>query len=55
MKDRKHFKATYMDPLVKEGWMEETIPDKPTSRLQRYRLTPKGQTWLDRFNTLPKP
>jgi hypothetical protein len=23
-----------------------TIPDKPNSRLQKYRLTAKGRTWL---------
>ncbi len=26
--------------------MEMTIPDKPNSRLQKYRLTDKGRQWL---------
>jgi len=25
-----------------------TIPDKPNSRLQKYRLTDKGRLWLAR-------
>lgn len=28
------------------GLLEMTLPDKPNSRSQRYRLTAKGQQWL---------
>jgi predicted HTH transcriptional regulator len=46
IKDREHFRRTYLDPLLRAGWLERTIPEKPTSRLQKYRLTDKGRTWL---------
>lgn len=55
LKDRKHFKATYVDPLVKAGWLKETIKDKPTSRAQRYQLTPEGRAWLDRVEKQLNP
>ena len=46
MKHREHFRKAYVEPLVNAGWIERTIPNKPTSRLQRYRLTDKGRDWL---------
>jgi len=33
--------------LLAEHLVEYTIPDKPASGLQKYRLTPKGPSWLD--------
>ena len=42
----KTFQANYLIPLIQDGFLERTIPDKPTSRLQKYRLTEKGRAWL---------
>ncbi|MBI2518562.1 MAG: DUF4062 domain-containing protein [Opitutae bacterium] len=44
--DREHFRNAYLEPLLAAGWLERTIPDKPTSPNQRYRLTEKGRAWL---------
>lgn len=32
--------------LLREGWVEPSIPDRPNSRLQKYRLTDKGRAAL---------
>ena len=33
----------YLDPLVKLGWIEMTIPEKPTHQDQKYKRTIKGE------------
>ena len=35
-----------LKPLLEVGWLEMTIPDKPTSSKQKYRLTTKGRDLL---------
>ena len=42
LKDEKHFREHYQQPAVFLGLIEMTIPGKPNSRLQKYRITPKG-------------
>ena len=33
-----------IEPLLTDGFIEMTVPDKPNSRLQKYRLTDAGKT-----------
>ncbi|MDE3257704.1 MAG: transcriptional regulator [Gemmatimonadota bacterium] len=45
-KDRTKFRNQVLKPLLDAGWLEMTIPDKPTSSKQKYRLTDKGRQLL---------
>lgn len=46
LQDRKSFRDRYLKPALVEGLIEMTIPGKPNSRLQKYRLTDNGRQWL---------
>lgn len=37
-----------LEKLLAVHFLELTLPDKPTSPKQKYRLTPKGRAWLDK-------
>lgn len=41
LQDRKSFSERYLKPALNTGLIEMTIPEKPNSRLQKYRLTNK--------------
>ena len=43
LKHRQTFRKNYIDPALKAKLIEMTIPEKPNSRNQKYRLTKKGQ------------
>jgi Fic family protein len=43
LKDRKAFRERYLLPALQAGLIEMTIPSKPNSRVQKYRLTGKGR------------
>ena len=45
--DRKSFRVRYLQPALAEGLIEYALPDAPSSRLQRYRLTDRGQLTRD--------
>ena len=42
-KDRAHFYRAYLQPSLEAGLVEMTLPDRPRSRAQRYRLTTHGE------------
>lgn len=46
LSDEKHFREFYLQPSVAGGLIEMTVPERPTSRLQKYRLTRKGSQLL---------
>lgn len=46
IRHRQHFFSEYLRPLLDAGLIEMTIPDKPRSSKQRYRLTPAGAEYL---------
>jgi ATP-dependent DNA helicase RecG len=46
LKHRETFTANYLRPLLEAGLLESTVPDKPRSRMQKYRLTPAGKEML---------
>ncbi len=44
---RDNFEKLYLKPAIKNEFLEMTIPEKPKSRMQKYRLTEKGRKLLD--------
>ena len=47
--NRSHFTTAYLKPALAAGLIEMTLPDKPTSRNQRYRRTAAGQALAERI------
>ncbi len=46
---RRYFTTAYLKPALDAGLIEMTLPDKPTSRNQRYRRTAAGQALAKRI------
>ena len=53
LKHEDHFRNAYLQPALRAGLIEMTIPDKPRSRSQRYRLTPAGRRYRKRMEETP--
>ena len=49
LKHEDHFRKAYLLPALQAGLIEMTIPDKPRSSRQRYRLTTAGSEYLKRI------
>ena len=46
LRSQANFRDRYLQPALEAGLIEMTIPDKPRSSKQRYRLTEKGRRSL---------
>jgi ATP-dependent DNA helicase RecG len=46
LKHEDHFRDAYLKPALATGVVEMTLPAKPRSGNQRYRLTAPGRQWL---------
>lgn len=44
LKDEKHFRERYLQVGIALGVIEMTLPDKPRSSMQKYRLSASGRT-----------
>ncbi len=51
--NRTKFRDQVLKPLMEAGYLEMTIPDKPRSSKQKYRLTAKGQELQWKLATIP--
>jgi Fic family protein len=49
LKDEKNMRSRYIIPALKGGLIEQTIPDKPQSPRQKYRITDKGRGVVGRI------
>ncbi|MFH0967580.1 MAG: transcriptional regulator [Methanobacteriota archaeon] len=47
--DRTKFRKNVLMPLIQDGLIEMTNPDKPRSQHQRYRTTPAGKEMLREY------
>ncbi len=52
LKHRPTFLYKYLQPAVDAGLVAPTIPDKPKSSKQKYRLTHKGQALKQKIESL---
>jgi ATP-dependent DNA helicase RecG len=55
LKDDEHFRTAYLNPALEARLIEMTIPDKPQSSRQKYRLTDAGRALLATTQDRPGP
>ena len=55
IKHRASFRTTYLVPALTQELIEMTLPDKPKSPNQKYRLTAKGRALLQRIKNPANP
>jgi ATP-dependent DNA helicase RecG len=55
LKDRIHFLKKHILPALEKGLIERTIPERPRSSRQRYRITPAGFAVLEHSEKEPQP
>ena len=55
LSNRPHFVKAYLEPALKAGLIEMTLPDKPTSRHQRYRRTARGEALAEQIKGKKSP
>jgi hypothetical protein len=49
LKDKKNFKATYLNEAIKAKFVKMLYPDRPNHPKQKYYLTTKGLAILNRY------
>ena len=52
LSDRENIRSKYIKPALDSEIIEMTTPDKPNSRLQKYRLTLLGKQLKDKLLTV---
>lgn len=49
LKSRSYVKKRFLDPCRRNGWIEMTLPEKPRSPNQRFRITSVGRACVEAF------
>jgi len=49
LKDAEHFRRHYLLPALAAGLLEMTIPEKPRSSSQKYRMSPAGRRMVEKI------
>ena len=55
LRDRSHFSSAYLEPALKAGLIEMTLPEKPKSRKQQYRRTAQGEALAEQIKRKNAP